>query len=541
MFLASFRNTGISRTNRLFIVLLALLGICVTVLVVVKPLILSIDSIAGLLAYKGTIETGQFNRIAGLLPENINQPYNTFVSWWSPGQWMVPGLFIYLLGIKTGVACIITTLFFAVSGMTGFYKVFSFYRFPQAIKWLSLLVIALSSTFYYSFIIYQGGEILSFGVFPWFVWYVMQQQRPTLKSIAITTILFLACFVAKTTLVIYCSAILSFKMAEPMMDAWIQTGRLRFISGNRFTYLVPLVLNVLVVYLFLNTAKAPTVINGFRVSMVDIFIPLSSPLGGLLIFQPAIIRLNKFLGFAEITDGLAPVFYILMLMTLVWTVYIWIRRKCVGYEYTKMILFLYAAVSVFFIYAYCMDTNIDYSFRHFKLVAYLFVPGIVTVWYRYIKPLYLHTAIVLLAIITAAVFVQLKNKWSSGRYLSVNYLYRNQDSFEYIDNLDEASYRKLLQLDKQYGNTQNGRKVVFFVDTNLDVLLDLQHTGIAGRNYDRGVKRVVYRNKGPLIVAAVSKKCLLAEPELLHTTFPDYGQAVLIDSTADYQYFTLDK
>src|ERR1044071_8727383 len=84
------------------------------------PLVLSTDSLYGFLAYKGSMQTGSFNMIADVSPNNINLVQKEFVSWWSPGQWVVPGLIHYVTGIKLGLASIITTLLFAAAGMAGY-------------------------------------------------------------------------------------------------------------------------------------------------------------------------------------------------------------------------------------------------------------------------------------------------------------------------------------------------------------------------------------------------------------------------------------
>src|ERR1700704_1664986 len=120
-----------------------------------SPLILSTDSVCGFLAYKGSMQTGSFNVVTTVSEHDINQFRNEFVSWWSPGQWMVPGLINYVTGTRLGIACIITTVLFSVAGILGYYRVFNYYGFPERITAVSLLIIFLSSNFNYSYIVYQ--------------------------------------------------------------------------------------------------------------------------------------------------------------------------------------------------------------------------------------------------------------------------------------------------------------------------------------------------------------------------------------------------
>ena len=135
------------------------------------------------LAYKGTLQTGRFNVMQLVSPEDISTIQNHFVAWWSPGQWMVPGLLHSLLGCRLGVASIIITVLFSLIGLYGFYRLYRYFEFSIPITITALLIIVLSDAFYTSYIIYQGGEILSFGVFPWFLLFVVKLNKTGWKEI----------------------------------------------------------------------------------------------------------------------------------------------------------------------------------------------------------------------------------------------------------------------------------------------------------------------------------------------------------------------
>jgi hypothetical protein len=118
----------------------------ITVYCLFKPLLLSIDSAYGFLAYKGTLFSHSFNIIPDLPTSDINGMNKVFVSWWSPGQWIFPGIVNYLFGTRLGVASILITFAALIFGFAGYKRVFDHYKFSPAVSFLSLVLIFSSST-----------------------------------------------------------------------------------------------------------------------------------------------------------------------------------------------------------------------------------------------------------------------------------------------------------------------------------------------------------------------------------------------------------
>src|SRR5262249_49136435 len=61
----------------------------------IPPTIVS-DSGVGFLALRSMLEGGPFNSITAPDPANIANDVAIFLTWWSPGQYLVPGSFIWL-------------------------------------------------------------------------------------------------------------------------------------------------------------------------------------------------------------------------------------------------------------------------------------------------------------------------------------------------------------------------------------------------------------------------------------------------------------
>ena len=65
---------------------------------------------------------GAFNSITAPDPANIANDVVTFLTWWSPGQYLVPGSFIWL-GTSYGLALSLTALIATLIGVVGWIQV----------------------------------------------------------------------------------------------------------------------------------------------------------------------------------------------------------------------------------------------------------------------------------------------------------------------------------------------------------------------------------------------------------------------------------
>src|SRR6516164_3406228 len=87
----------------------------------IPPTIIS-DSGAGFLALRGMFEGGPFNSISTPDPADIANDVVTYLTWWSPGQYLVPGSFIWL-GARYDLAVSLTTLIATLIGVAGWIQV----------------------------------------------------------------------------------------------------------------------------------------------------------------------------------------------------------------------------------------------------------------------------------------------------------------------------------------------------------------------------------------------------------------------------------
>ena len=401
---------------------------------------------------------------------------------------------------------------------------------------LSLLVIFSSSTLYYGFIVYQGGEMLEFAIFPWFVQYVFKIRRISPWNLLAVGGLVLLCFIAKTTLLIYCPLVLIARVVSFYRDT--ANGKLLPNKKNLLLFL-PLFISGLVIYLFyLSRGPRPTLMNHFQLSAGAILVSLTAPLSSIASIQQWIDRATNLLS-GIFHAGVGPVLISSVLYVFVFLMFVLISRntvkdKTTGAPYKNLLLILYTGLFLFFLWIYSFQTNIDLNARHFKLAGFLFVPVILSFLYHRFKPPFVHALILIVCLIAVADILYLKSKWTNGRYVGVNYFYNNCSQLGVVDKLDEDSYNKLVKLERVIGNKE--ASLIVFAESTADIAMDLKHPVIfmaPGEN----ITGKIYHGNDPMLLVAISKTTISTMPGFLQTKFPDYKHFELSAETGRYLFF----
>ena len=176
--------------------------------------VVSYDTGVGFFALRSMLQGGPFNTIVGPDSANIANDSSHFLTWYSPGQYLVPGLFIWL-GFNYETAISITVLAATIAGLLGWFKIAEAFGAPRALTVFFALGLVV---FYYipeNFQVYSG-EILLFAVAPWSfysLWYGAKASPPISFVIALTTGTLL--FLAKLTgLVVFASTVLGISFVE---------------------------------------------------------------------------------------------------------------------------------------------------------------------------------------------------------------------------------------------------------------------------------------------------------------------------------------
>jgi hypothetical protein len=180
----------------------------------IRPTI-QVDSGFGFLALRSMLEGSGFNMVSEPDAANIANDVAEFQVWWSPGQYLVPGVLVWL-GTSYGVAVSLTTFLSIVIGVIGWAQVA---RSFGVTRFVLLAFLSSLATFRYatlSFQTYHGGEILLFAVVPWCLyWQRSAVLKPPIACFAISLLLAALLFVAKLVgLIVFAANVLAISLYE---------------------------------------------------------------------------------------------------------------------------------------------------------------------------------------------------------------------------------------------------------------------------------------------------------------------------------------
>lgn len=338
---------------------------------------------------------------------NVIDPIISYsVSWWAPGQWLLPFV-VQSIGItdyQTIQAVLI--LFLLMLSFYGYWRLFTKLKFDRWILSISMLSIVASPLFYWQSLMFHGGDLLLLAYFPWFTIALIDIQRKrTFLSVIYYLVLGIFGLYLKTSfLVIFAGGglFLFFSGQQMLKD--------RMISNYQF--FIAAILVLVFAKFFLLQGETPSsafdhegwfgVPNTFSGDLLHAF---ASPLGSYTNLSYTIQSQSAIYGTSLLqTIGL--------LVLVLFTIWITIRTLLRNEIYGKLLLFVcysfFAAMTIL----YLDDRAVSYEMRHFAPLSFLFIPAIL-----YTIRTFLGKPILLLCTATL-VFFNLHNYWYQAAYLN---------------------------------------------------------------------------------------------------------------------------
>jgi hypothetical protein len=153
---------------------------------VVLPSIYS-DSGFGFLVWDSMRWGAPFNHLVTPDPADISRDVSEFFTYWTPGQYVFPGL-IERLGLGLGRSIVLVDGVFSVAGIVGLLRLYRAFGFSRATAAISVAIVACSRHVALPFGYYNGGEVLMFGGGPWFLLLVWRLRRFPLASVPLLVI-----------------------------------------------------------------------------------------------------------------------------------------------------------------------------------------------------------------------------------------------------------------------------------------------------------------------------------------------------------------
>jgi hypothetical protein len=403
---------------------------------------------------------GGFNNMVAPDQSDISQDYTEFLTWWSPGQYLVPWVFTLITGLNLGKGIAITVLLSTASGLCGFYCFFRRMGFKPLVCALSLLFIFFQVAFFVPFVFYNGGEVLLYGFLGWFLYGCALIDKPGLKLILFVLLSGWAGFFCKSSFV--------WMYGAGLLCLWINLSNRS--KGSWFKNAVwiglPAMASVACIYLFfLSKGQSPaSAAHGIGINADTFTFSLASPALSAFSVDDLAHGLVYHFGHPLIPDAVALVILLLLLVISV-ALIVLIARRVPGNSYRLFVLVFYAVAFAFFSYSYMRQLNISFEARHFRVLGILIIPGLIWLVLRS-------------GVMAKAVFGLI---WLGIAVFSVHYLVKGYQLNSNVSahgvtgisqpNIDQPALDKVIDLDKQNKNA-------VFVFVSNDIGLEVLHNRV---------------------------------------------------------------
>ena len=430
----------------------------------VAPPSLFPDPANGFLVMRSMEMGGKFNMMVTPDQDDFSKNTAEFLTWWSPGQYLVPYAFKLLFGVNTGQASALTVLLCQLLGLSGFYYFFKKVGFTPLIAALSILFIACQQFFVVPYVFYNGGEILSFAFTGWFLYGCVVLKKPSWQLVLYILFSGLIGFFCKSsTLWVYAAGLLfiwlRMSSASKSIAQWIKNG---------ICIAIPAVIALGVIYLcFLSKGQNPASGSaGAKLRLEAFAFPLASPLLSGFSVDDICHGLIYHTGKAIFNDWQAITILLLLAVVSLWLVRS-ILTKVADQNYRLLVIIFYTTSFIFFSYVYLMQKAISYEARHFRVVGLLVIPGSIFLFSQLKNPYRSIFCLVWAGIAFTSMF-----------YLVKGYLYNKNKSAHGASgiaqqNIDQGALNKVMAID---GRARNAT----FVFVSKEIGLEIKHNRVLG-------------------------------------------------------------
>lgn len=365
-------NKPENKSHRLILIILGLAVLAMGIVLFFIPPALFPDPANGFNVLRCMSHGGRFNVLTGPDQDDISQSYGEFITWWSPGQYLVPFFFKLISGINLGQASALTVALAQFIGLTGFYTFFKKIGFTPIVAALSLVFIVCQLAFFVPYVFYNGGEVLLFAFEGWFLYGCATLQKPGWKLVLFVFLSgWIGFFCKSSFLWIYAASLfcLWVRLSSGSIAEWVKKG---------IWIGVPAALSVAGIYfLFLSKGQSPvSVSKGLKLTADTFSFPLSTPLLSGFSLDDFFHGLIYNFGRPMIAQPLATIILVtlaILSLLLVST----LLRKVPNENYKLFLNAFYFGALLFFGIVYLRQLNISYEARHFRIIGILIVPGMI--------------------------------------------------------------------------------------------------------------------------------------------------------------------
>ena len=398
-----------------------------------------------------------FNTFVSPDQSDIADNYTEFLTWWSPGQYLVPYFFMLIAGLNTGKAIAITVTLCELCGLAGLYAFFKKIGFEPLVAALSLVFILCQQAFVVPYVDYNGGEVLLFAFEGWFLYGCASLEKTSFKLVIFVLFAGWIGFFLKSSFIwIYVAGLFCLWVRLSGFDTKILGWLKKAIWIG-----VPAAISLLVIFIaFLSKGQSPaSASNGLKLTAETFTFPAAAPVLSAFSIDDLLHGLLFHTGKAVIDNSWELPVLLLITVASIALIYA-ITRFVPNFNYKLFLLTFYVVSILFLGTAFLRQLTISYEARHFRIIGFLLVPGIIYLVSR-IKIAYR----VIFAVITAAI------AFTSFTYLVKGFIINDAAARGTTGiaqpNIDQASLNQVIKLDKA-----NSNAVFVFIgnDCGLEVL-----------------------------------------------------------------------
>ena len=465
---------------------------------------------------------GDFNLLTRPDPQDLSKNVSDYLTWWSPGQYLVPYTFISLFKLNIGQANALAITLSQLIGLAGFFSLFRKLGFTPIIAAVSVAFMACQQFFTLPYLFYNGGEILAFAFSGWFLYGCTALTRTGWQLLLFSLTSGLIAFFCKSALMwLYfaglCYLWIRISITKPL-GKWLVNG---------IWIAIPATLSLAIIYFtFLSKGQNPASESlGFNFSWSAITFPLASPLlSGFSVddlFNGLIFHNDK-----PVLNPYWSLIALIMLAAISVLIILIIIRYIANNTYRLLVVILYCTSTLFFGYLFLKQMNVSMEARHLRIIGLVIIPGVIHLVSSLRLPYRFFFGLLWLFI----AFTSFKVLFHGIRYDAVSGVRGPSGIAQQA--IDQPSLNYILALDKQY-------KDAIFVFISNDTGLEILHNRVVNLDpigpevkidYDDYVH---YGYAGPIFIL-LPTSYTGPKASIILKSFPGYKGFKLIDLTADY-------
>jgi hypothetical protein len=432
------------------------------VLLFINPPALFPDPANGFQVMRAMELGGGFNLMISPDQGDMSKNTSEFLTWWSPGQYLVPYAFKLLFGFNTGQASAVTITVCQLLGLAGLFAFFKKIGFTPIIAAISISFIACQQFFVAPYVFYNGGEILFFAFIGWFLYGCTALKTTGWKLFLFILLSGWIGFLCKSSVMwMYAGGLLFlwFRVSLPnkKISDWIRNG---------IWIGVPAIITVITIYIFfLSKGQNPaSTVAGLKLTLKTFTYPLASPLLSGFSIDDLCHGLIYHTGKPIFADYQAIIVLLLTAAISLWLV-LTILRKVPNENYRLLVLVFYSLSFLFFSYVYLRQMTISYEARHFRIIGLIVIPGTIYLFSQLKVPYRVLFGLVWVGI-----------AFTSTIYLAKGYTFNKNKSAHGVSGIaqefiDQPSLDKIMAIDRQQKNAT-------FVFVNKATGLEITHNRV---------------------------------------------------------------